>query len=152
MHSICVHSLLLSTTCENSDKVCDVLKNGNRPPHQPATPPFAPPASAPQTTTSLPHLQTVTSPRRRSGVQSSSAGTTTWWPLQLRPPARNGSSRGQTPCSPQGPPHQGQWGTPSPRTGSSGASSSRGTSPQPAPWPKSPQGKRATTWDWPCSA
>ena len=26
MHSICVHSLLLSTTCENSDKVCDVLK------------------------------------------------------------------------------------------------------------------------------
>ena len=23
---------------------------------------------------------------------------------------------------------------------------------QPAPWPKSPQGGRATTWDWPCSA
>ena len=51
--------------------------NGNRPQHQPATPPSAPPASAPQTTTSLPHLQTVTTPRRRSGVQSSSAGSTT---------------------------------------------------------------------------
>ena len=37
-----------------------------------------PPASAPQTTTSLPDLQTVTIPRRRSGVQSSSAGSTTW--------------------------------------------------------------------------
>ena len=33
-----------------------------------------------------------------------------------------------------------------------GASSSRGTSPQPAPWPKSPQGKLATTPDWPCPA
>ena len=30
MHSICVHSLLLSTTCENSDKVCDVLKRARR--------------------------------------------------------------------------------------------------------------------------
>ena len=29
---------------------------------------------------------------------------------------------------------------------------SQGTSPKPAPWPKSPQGRRATTWDWPCSA
>ena len=27
MHSICVHSRLLSNHCENSDKVCDVLKN-----------------------------------------------------------------------------------------------------------------------------
>ena len=26
MHSICVHSRLLSNHCENSDKVCDVLK------------------------------------------------------------------------------------------------------------------------------
>ena len=26
MHSTCVHSLLLSNHCENSDKVCDVLK------------------------------------------------------------------------------------------------------------------------------
>ena len=36
--------------------------------------------------------------------------------------------------------------------GSSGVSSSQGTRPQPAPWPKSPQGRRATTWDCPCSA
>ena len=36
--------------------------NGNRPPHQPATPPSAPLAFAPQTTTSLPHLQTATTP------------------------------------------------------------------------------------------
>ena len=42
-----------------------------------ATPPSVPPASAPPTTTSPPHLQTATTPRRRSGVQSSSAGTTT---------------------------------------------------------------------------
>ena len=26
------------------------------------------------------------------------------------------------------------------------------TKPQPAPWPGSPQGGQATTWDWPCSA
>ena len=51
--------------------------SGNRPGHQPATPPSAPPAPAPQTTTSPPHLQTVTTPPRRSGLQSSSAGTTT---------------------------------------------------------------------------
>ena len=51
--------------------------NGNRPPHQPVTPPSAPLASAPQTMTSLPHLQTVTTPCRWSGVQSSRAGTTT---------------------------------------------------------------------------
>ena len=51
--------------------------SGNRPPHQPATTPSAPPASAPQTTTSPPHLQTVTTPRPRSGLQFSSAGTTT---------------------------------------------------------------------------
>ena len=51
--------------------------SGNRPPHQPATPPSAPPASAPQTPTPPPHLQTVTTRRRRSGLQSSSAGTTT---------------------------------------------------------------------------
>ena len=31
-------------------------------------------------------------------------------------------------------------------------SSSRGTNPRPAPWPISPQGGRATTFDWPCSA
>ena len=28
----------------------------------------------------------------------------------------------------------------------------RGTKPWPSPWPKSPRGKRATTWDWPCSS
>ena len=27
MHSICVHSRLLSNHCENSDKVCDVLES-----------------------------------------------------------------------------------------------------------------------------
>ena len=43
-------------------------------------------------------------------------------------------------------------GDPTPRTNSSGAYSSRGTKPQPAPWPKSPRGGRATTWDWLCSA
>ena len=46
----------------------------------------------------------------------------------------------------------GAVGDPPPSTGSSGASSSQGTSPQPAPWPKSTQERRATTWDWPCSA
>ena len=39
-------------------------------PHPAATPPSVPPASAPPTTTSSPHLRTVTSPRRRSGAQS----------------------------------------------------------------------------------
>ena len=46
----------------------------------------------------------------------------------------------------------GAVGDPTTPTGSSGESPSQGTSPQPAPWPKSRQGKRATTWDWPCSA
>ena len=46
----------------------------------------------------------------------------------------------------------GAVGYPAPSTEFSGGSSSQGTSPQPAPWPKSPQGRRATTWDWPCSA
>ena len=27
-----------------------------------------------------------------------------------------------------------------------------GDKPPARPWPKSPQGRRATTWDWPCSA
>ena len=39
-----------------------------------------------------------------------------------------------------------------PRTRSSGASPGWGTAPRPAPWPKSPRGERATTWDCPCAA
>ena len=39
-------------------------------------PPPAPPVSTPPTMTSLPHLQTETGSRRRSGVQSSNVGTT----------------------------------------------------------------------------
>ena len=46
----------------------------------------------------------------------------------------------------------GAVGNPPPRTTSSGAFASRGTNPQPAPWPKSPQGGQATSWVRPCSA
>ena len=52
-------------------------KNGSRPLHPTATPPSAPAAPTAPTTTPPPHLQTASRPRRRSGVQSSSAGILT---------------------------------------------------------------------------
>ena len=53
---------------------------------------------------------------------------------------------------PRARPNRGSRGPDRPAQSPPGASSSRGTNPRPVLWPKSPQGRRATTWDWQCSA
>ena len=105
---------------------------------------------------SPPHLRTASDPWRRSGVQSSSAGTIMWsMPQQTR--MAYGSSQGRTPCSPRETTAPGQLRSPSPHTQSSEASSTRGTRPRPPPprpppWPESSLVGRVTTEGWPCSA
>ena len=90
------------------DHTATKSSSGEGPPSRPGPSGTAPPASAPPMTTPPPGYRQQPPPARRSGAQSSSAGSSTWWPPRQRPPAHNGSSRGPTPCSPQGLPHQGQ--------------------------------------------
>ena len=69
---------LQQAPAEKDDAETPAIRNGwNRGLHRPATPPPAPRASAP-TTTHPPHrLQTASTPRHKSGVQSWSRGTST---------------------------------------------------------------------------